>query len=435
MESIPLWALALAIVVLLLLSAFFSISETSMMALNKLRLAHLIKEQRRGAKLTSRLLDRVERLLSTILLGNNLVNTALTAMVTAAAIRYFGNNDSVLALATTAIAFLIIIFCEIMPKVIGATWPERIALQAAYPLAGLMKVGAPVIWLLNQLTGSMLRMVGIDTRNVKETQLSTDELRSIVLEAGGFMPAKHRAILMNLFDLEAITVDDVMTSRDQVEALDIAGSRESIIGQLTTCYHNKLPVYEGELNRVLGILHVRRTLAALDRQELDVEEIRSLLIEPYFIPSGTPLFRQLAFFQESRKRVGLVVDEYGEVLGLVTLEDIIEEIIGDFTTQAPRMNETSALGWNAAGEATTDGRAVLRDLNRRLDTRFPLDGPKTLSGWMLEVLREMPDGPVCVRLENAVVEAVSIDERTIRSFRLRRLAPGAGATPEPDTDD
>ncbi|MET0506965.1 MAG: CNNM domain-containing protein [Burkholderiaceae bacterium] len=427
MDDIPIWAQATALVLMLLASAFFSIAETSMMALNKLRLAHLTKEGRAGAALTSRLLESVERLLSTILLGNNLANTALTAVVTALAIRYFGNHDSVLAIATAVIATLIIIFCEITPKVIGATYPERIALVTSYPLAVTMKIGAPVVWMLNQITSRLLRLVGIDTSRSTDTRLSADELRSIVIDTSRYMPAKHRAILMNLFDLEAITVDDIMTPRAQVEALDIAGSRESIIGQLTTCYHNKLPVFEGELNRVVGILHVRRTLAALDRQELDRDEIRALLTEPYFIPSGTALFTQLQFFQDTRRRVGLVVDEYGEVLGLVTLEDIIEEIIGEFTTQAPTMAESAGHDW-IGDEATADGRMQLRELNRRLGIGFALDGPKTLSGWMIETLREMPDGPVSVRHGDAVIEALSMDSRTIRSFRLQRLNGAAAPT-------
>jgi Mg2+/Co2+ transporter CorB len=439
-EDIPIWAQALALVLMLLASAFFSIAETSMMALNKLRLAHLIKERRAGAALTAALLSRVDRLLSTILLGNNLANTALTAVVTALAIRYFGNHDSVLAIATAIIALLIILFCEITPKVVGATYPERTALLTSYPLAVVMKLATPAVWMLNLVTGRLLRLVGIDTNRPTETRLSPEELRSIVLETGSFIPTKHRTILMNLFDLEAVTVDDVMTPRARVEALDIAGSREAIVGQLTTCYHNKLPVYEGELNRVVGILHVRRTLAALDRQELDREAIRGLLTEPYFIPSGTALFTQLQFFQDARRRVGLVVDEYGEVLGLVTLEDIIEEIIGDFTTQVPRASDSTGQDW-VDDTATADGRTSLRDLNRSLGIGFPLDGPKTLSGWMLETLREMPDGPVAVRYGNAVIEAVAMDERTIRSLRMQRLggrhaptdgtAHGDGERPRP----
>ncbi len=427
MEDIPIWAQAIALVLMLLASAFFSIAETSMMALNKLRLAHLIRERRAGAALTGGLLSRVDRLLSTILLGNNLANTALTAVVTALAIRYFGNQDSVLAIATALIALLIIVFCEITPKVIGATYPERVALATSYPLALVVKLSTPAVWVLNLITGRLLKLVGIDTNRTAETRLSADELRSVVAETGSFIPAKHRAILMNLFDLDAVTVDDVMTPRARVEALDISGSRESIIGQLTTCYHNKLPVYEGELNRVVGILHVRRTLAALDRQELDREAIRSLLTEPYFIPSGTALFTQLQFFQDARRRVGLVVDEYGEVLGLVTLEDIIEEIVGEFTTQLPSASDAIGQDWRD-DETTADGRTSLRDLNRSLGIGFPLDGPRTLSGWMIETLREMPDGPVAVRYGNAVIEAVSMDERTIRSLRLHRLDGRAAPT-------
>lgn len=432
MESVPLWLQIILLVLLLCVSAFFSIAETSMMALNRFRLGHLVNEGRRGARLTASLMERVERLLSTILLGNNLINTIATALVTSLAIRYFGNNDKVLALASAVVAFLIIIFCEITPKVIGATYPDRIALPSSYVLAFLMKVGAPVLWLLNLVTGTLLRLVGVDPGKASETRVSVEELRSIVIESGGFMPSNHRRILLNLFDLERITVDDVMTPRDQVEALDIESGSATILGQLTTCYHNKLPVYQGELNKVIGILQVRRTLGALGRGELDNAAIRALLTQPYFVPSGTPLFTQLQFFLDQKRRVALVVDEYGEVTGLLTLDDIMEEIVGDFTTHAPVAGETTMFGW-VEDRAGVDGRTPLRDLNRHLGTPFDVDGPRTLSGWMLETLRELPDGPVAVKLGDFIVEAQSIDDRTIRSFVLHRYGPGAQAALQLET--
>ena len=431
LEHIPLWAQLLALFLLLLASAFFSIAETSMMALNRYRLGHLVKKGRRGAALAASLLKQTEKLLGTILLGNNIANTALTAIVTALAIRQYGDDDRTLLVATTAVALLIIVFCEITPKVIGATYPERIALPASYLLSLLMKVASPVVWTINLVVGRLLALMRIDTRP-EAARMSTEELRTIVLESGTFMPQKHRAILVNLFELEDITVDDVMIPRHRIESLDIATSEQVIRQQLETCFHNKLPVHEGEVNRIVGVLHVRRALSLLSRDSFDTEELREQLTEPYFVPSGTPVFTQLQFFQENRQRIAMVVDEYGEVLGLVTLEDIIEEIIGEFTTSAP--GGERGLRWDEDDEVMVEGAAPLRELNRRLGTDFPLDGPRTLTGLVLESIEELPEGNVSVRFGNIVVEVVQIQDRTIRSLRLHRIGGSPTAPPGPQGD-
>jgi Mg2+/Co2+ transporter CorB len=426
LDSIPFWIHLAAMVLLLLLSAFFSISETSMMALNRFRLGHLVRQGRTGATVAAELLGKTDRLLGTILLGNNLVNTLLTALVTALAIRTFGDNDTVLVIATSVVAFLIIVFAEIMPKIIGASHPERIALPSSYVLRVLIRLFSPVVWLLNLLVGRMLRAVGIEASGQAPNQLSLEEIRSIVLESGHFIPEKHRSILLNLFDLETITVDDVMIPRQRIEALDLTIEPRQLRERLSTCYHNKLPVCDGEINRVVGMLHVRRALALLQREEFDADDLRPLLAEPYFVPSGTAVFAQLQHFQRNRQRIALVVDEYGEVLGLVTLEDIIEEIIGEFTTSVPGAAETE-LRWSAEGEVVVEGAAPLRELNRRLGTRFPLDGPKTLNGLILEALRDLPEASMSVRFDEVVVEVLQVEDRLVRSARLRRLEPAAAA--------
>jgi len=430
LETIPFWLQLLSLLLLLLLSAFFSISETAMMALNRFRLGHLVREGRRGAQLASRLLGQTERLLGTILLGNNIANTALTAIVTAMAIRYFGDDDRVIVVATTLVALLLIVFCEITPKVIGATFPEHIALPASYPLNVLMRVLAPVVWAVNLIVGRLLRLAGVQPQGQMAPSVSLEELHTIVLESGGFMPPKHRSILLNLLGLEQVAVDDVMVPRHRIEALDLATDPRGIREQLATCFHNKLPVFEGEINRVVGMLHVRRALGLLQHESFDAGDLRAILTDPYFVPSGTPVFRQLQFFQENRQRIALVVDEYGEVLGLVTLEDIIEEIIGEFTTTAP--GGDSALRW-VDDEVTVDGSAPLRELNRRLGTGFALDGPRTLNGLLLETLRELPEASVSVRFGSLVVEIQQIEDRLIRMARLRRLP--AQAPPHAADDD
>ena len=420
MENFPLWAQILALLVLLLLSAFFSIAETSMMALNRLRLRHLVREGSKAARLTQALLDQTDRLLGVILLGNNLVNNVMATLVTALAIYYFGQHEWILGVAAGTVTFAILVFAEITPKVIGATYPERIALPAGYILAPLLKVAKPFVWFVNLFSRALLWILRVPrTVGSEANRLTPQELRTIVLEGGNFIPTKHRSILLNLFDLDQLTVDDVMTPRARIEALDIAQPLGAIQEQLRTCYHNKLPVYEHDIAKVLGLLHVRKLLPLLGDVDLSVDQIREVLVAPYFIPSGTPLLQQLQMFQDNRQRVGLVVDEYGDVRGLVTLEDIIEEIVGEFTTQAPGSG-VRGLRWDEQDQVIVDGGVMLRELNRRLGTQFPLEGPRTLNGILLESLQEIPDGACCVRFRGCIVEIIQIHDQAVRSARLIR---------------
>jgi Mg2+/Co2+ transporter CorB len=422
-HELPLWVELAALGILLLLSGLFSISETSLMAISRLRLRHLVRQGSRSARRVQSLLSRTDRLLGTILLGNNLINAAATALVTAMAIRFVGNNEWALLAATGVITFLILVFSEITPKVIGATFPERIALPLSYPLGGLLRLFRPAVWFINLFVKALLWMLRVPSAPSGEhTRLTSEELRTLVLEGGNFIPGKHRSILLNLFDLEELSVDDVMTPRSRIEALDLEQSADVVLEQLRTCYHNKLPVHEGDINRSLGVLHVRKLMHLLAGEDFTVAAVRTALIPTYFIPSGTPLFQQLQLFQDNKQRLGLVVDEYGEVQGLVTLEDIIEEIVGEFTTHAPG-GASRRLRWGTEGRALVDGSSMLRDLNRRLGLSFPLDGPKTLNGLLVERLEEIPDAPCCVRFDDVVVEVVQVDEQVVRSARLIRLPP------------
>ncbi len=387
MQELPLWVELTALAVLLLVSALFSISETAMMAISRLRLRHLARQGSRAARQVQTLLSQTDRLLGAILLGNNLLNTLATALVTAMAIRLVGNNEWALLAATGIITFLILVFSEITPKVIGATFPERIALPLSYPLTGVLWLSRPIVWFVNLFVRAMLRVLRIPSApSGEETRLTSEELRTLVLEGGSFIPGKHRSILLNLFDLEQLSVDDVMTPRARIESLDIDQTPAAVLEQLRTCYHNKLPVHEGDSNRTIGMLHVRKLMHLLGGDEFSIEAVREALVPVYFIPSGTPLFQQLQLFQDNKQRLGLVVDEYGEVQGLVTLEDIIEEFVGEFTTQAPGPG-VRRLRWNADGQLLVDGATTLRDLNRRLGLKFPLDGPKTLNGLIIERLQ------------------------------------------------
>lgn len=424
----PLWVLVAALIILIFCSAFFAMAETALMAANKFRLRHLAKRGHRGAATTLWLLERQDKLLSLVLIANTLINALATALVTAIAILFYGYEESVLAIATAVIAFLLIVFAEISPKVIGATYPENISLASSVVLKPLMALAKPVIWFVNLFVALVLKLVRVKSgENLNRHRLSPEELRSIVLEGGNFIPQKHKSILLNLFDLETISVEDIMTPRAQIEALNLAVPVEEIKHQLTTCYHNKLPVYEGEINQIVGILHVRKAVALLnEEEELTVEHFRELLTAPYYIPQDTGVFAQLQYFQENKERLGIIVDEYGEVQGLVTLDDIIEEMIGEFTTSVPGAARSETFGWDVQGECLLDGSTPLRDINKRLAVNFPLDGPKTLNGLLLEQLQEIPDAPISLKIGNCVVEVIQVQHQSIKVVKLMR-PPGKRA--------
>ncbi|MDF3035238.1 MAG: corB [Paucimonas sp.] len=419
MDTVPLLAQLLALFILIFLSAIFAMAETALMASNRHRLRHLAKRGSLQATTTLWLLERTDKMLSLILIVNTLVNALATALVTAIAISMFGNHERVITIATAAVAFLLIVFAEISPKVIGATYPERIALPTSLLLKPLMAVARPVLWFVNLFVSTFLRLLRVKSPGTRDHQLSPEELRSMVLEGGSFIPQKHRSILLNLFDLEKISVEDVMTPRAQIESLNLAASVEEIKGQLATCYHNKLPVHEGEINKIVGILHVRKAMSLINHEtELTIDHFRMLLTNPYFILQDTDILTQLQYFQENHERLGIIVDEYGEVQGLVTLEDIIEEMIGEFTTSMRGSGRTDGLEWNTQGECLLEGTATLRELNKRLGLNLPLDGPKTLNGLLLEELQDIPVASVSLKINDCIAEIVQVQNHTIKTIRL-----------------
>ena len=399
-------------------------AETALMAANRYRLRSLAKRGHRGAITTLWLLDRTDQLLSLILIANTLVNAAATAVATAIAILVFGYDESAIAIAIALVAFVLIVFAEITPKFIGATYPENISLATSTVLRPMMALAKPLTWFVNLFVKLILAMLRVRPANAaQQHRVSPEELRSIVLEGGNFIPQKHKSILLNLFDLETTSVEDIMTPRAQIEALNLAVPVEDIKHQLTTCYHNKLPVYEGEINQILGILHVRHAVALLNEdEELTVEHFRDLLTTPYYIPQDTSVFTQLQYFQENKERLGIIVDEYGEVQGLVTLDDIIEEMIGEFTTSVPGAARSETFNWDARGECLLEGTTVLRDINKKLDLDFPLDGPKTLNGLMLEQLQEIPDAPISIKISGVVIEVIQVKNQAIKVVKLSRPA-------------
>jgi len=422
-EDIPVSTLFAALFFLLIVSAFFSISETSMMALNRYRLKHLTQSGHRGARLASELLANTDKFLGVVLLGNNVINAASALLVGEIARRHLGDSQFALLIATGAAAFAILVFSEITPKVIGAAYPERIALPSSYVLTPLLKLTRPVVWFVNLFVQALLRLMWLNPGS-GEHKLSVEELRTLVLEAG-YIPRKHQSILINLFDLEAITVDDVMVPRSQIEAIDLDAPLGDVTQQISTAYHRRLLVYTGHLDEVVGTLRVRHVLNLLRRGELTRDSLRAIVREPYFAPAGTPLFSQLQNFQEHQDRVGLVVDEYGELMGLVTLEDILEEIIGEFTTQSPL--QTRGFHRQEDGSFLVEGSTLLRELNRKLGFRFPLDGPKTLNGLILEHLQDIPEPNISVKIADYPLEIVQTQDRVVKAVRV---FPPAGGAPD-----
>ena len=418
MDTLPLWAQILILVGLLAVAGFFSIAETSMMAINRFRLRHLAKQGNRAAIRTQELLEQTERLLGVILIGNNVINTISAMFSGAIAAHYWGNNQYALSIAAALISFAIIIFSELTPKVIGAAYPEKIALPASLILKPLLTIIYPAVWFTNLFANGLLRLMRINPKPDEEA-LSSEEIRALVLEQTPLMPKKHKSIQVNLFDLEEVEVNDLMTPRSKIEALNINDDIDTLRHQLVTCYHNKLPVYDGELNNILGIFHIRKALHHLEDGSLTVDEIRNSLSKPYFIPSETAIFEQLQHFQEDKQRLGVVVDEYSEVLGILTMEDIVEEMVGEFTSAGHGGQSRTA--WGADGSVVLDAGTSLREINRRLKLHFPLDGPKTLNGLILEELQDIPDAQVSLRFNDCVVEVVHVDEQGVRSARLFRL--------------
>lgn len=416
MDTIPLEALLGALVLLLIASGFFSASETSMMAVNRYRLRTLAKAGHRGARLAEWLLSQTDKLLGVVLLGNNLVNAAAASLVTLIAFRLFGQNELALTLSTLTVTFLILVFSEVTPKVLGASYPERIAPAASFVLAPMLKLFYPAVWFINLFVQGLLRLMRLTPQAAVPNSMGVEELRTLLAESGSYLPLQHRSILLNLFDLEQVTVDDVMRPRGQIEAIDLAVEPGEILRQLSTSHHSRLPVYDGEPNNVVGILHVRRALAHLREEGLSPESLRERLRAPYFIPSGTSLYTQLAQFQATRQSLGLVVDEYGELQGLVTMEDILEEIVGEFASLRPGEQGTAVR--EADGSVIVEGAAFLRDLNRKLGLDFPLDGPRTLNGLLLERLEAMPEPGVSVMIEGYPIEIIQVQGRMVKSARI-----------------
>jgi len=394
-------------------------AETAMMASNRYRLRALAEQGHRGAQLALALLAKTDKLLGVILLFNTFINAGIATLAGIITIRLFGEEEWALGVGTVVISFVILVFAEITPKVVGARYPDKLAVGSAYVLTPVLAASNPVVSFVNLFVAGLLRIFGLRPANSHGTPaLSPAELRSLVLESGHSIPRQHRDILLNMFELEQVTVADIMVPRGDMEFIDIEATMEDIQAQLATSYHTRLPVVAGDPGNIVGILHQRRLLGSALAGPLDRDAQRTQLVDPYYIPAATPVYAQLQFFRENRQRQGLVVDEYGELLGLVTLEDIIEELVGKFTTSMPGSSGESV--WDADGAALVDGGHTLRELNRHLGLDLPLDGPKTLSGLIVEYLQDIPESDVCLRIAGVAMEIVQTQDRRIKIVKLFR---------------
>ena len=398
-------------------------SETALMSINRYRLRHLVKEGHRGAKLTHALLLQTDKLLGVILLCNNFVNTALATLVTIITVNLFGEGKLALMYSTIVVTFAILIFSEISPKIIAAAYAEKVGVFVSYILYPLLRVLYPVVWFVNLFVEAWLKILGIKINfNDGVKSLSMDELRSIVTDAGKFLPNKHRTILLNLFELEKIEVDDVMIAHTQVEVINFDASLDEILERITNSPHTRFPVREGDNDEIFGILHIRKVLNELrlnqkkEDENFTKDSLRAIIAKPYFIPSGTPLYTQIQQFQENKQRIALVVDEYGELKGLVTLEDILEEVIGDFTTQSP--SRTGSFHQEDDGGWLVDGSCSLRELNKKLKLSFPLDGPRTLNGLVLEHFQDIPESSTSFKIGQHILEIVQTQDRVVKSVKI-----------------
>jgi Mg2+/Co2+ transporter CorB len=411
LNETSLTALFITLAGLILLSAFFSSSETGMMSLNRYRLKHMAQTGHKGAKRAHRLLQRTDQLIGVILIGNNFVNIFASAIATVIAIRIWG--DAGIAIATVLLTIVILIFAEVTPKTLAALFPEKIAFPASYVLAPLLKVLYPVVWAVNLFTGGILKLLRVSPEDIANDHLSREELRTLVNEAGALIPAKHKDMLVSILDLEKVTVTDIMVPRNEVVGIDLDDDLDSILRLLRNSQHTRLPVYKGDINDIQGILHLRNTTKLLQKDDLNKDMIVQLCTEPYFVPESTPLNTQLINFQKGRRRFGIVVDEYGEVLGLATLEDILEEIVGEFTTDYASTSPDIIPQDN--GTYIIDGSASLRVINKSLAWKLPIDGPKTLNGLITETLENIPDSNVCLRVGGHRVEVLQIKDNVVKA--------------------
>ncbi|EKN5921657.1 DUF21 domain-containing protein [Yersinia enterocolitica] len=412
--------LIIILVIMVVVSAYFSASETGMMTLNRYRLRHLSKQGNRAARRVEKLLRRPDRLISLVLIGNNLVNILASALATIVGIRLYGNAG--VAIATGVLTFVVLIFAEVMPKTIAALYPERVAFPSSVLLAPLQKIMLPLVWLLNTITRGLMRLCGIRGNVHSSDAVSKDELRSIVNESHSQISRRNQDMLISVLDLEKVTVSDIMVPRNEVVGIDINDDWKSIMRQLTHSPHGRIVLYRQSLDDAIGMLRVREAYRLMtEKKEFNKENLLRAADEIYFIPEGTPLNVQLVKFQRNKEKVGMIVDEYGDIQGLVTVEDILEEIVGDFTTSmSPSLAEE--VNPQSDGSVLIDGSANVRELNKAFNWSLPIEA-RTINGMLLEELEEIPQVDAQVRVGNYLIDVLDVQENMIKRVRVIPILP------------
>ena len=411
MNEIPLWILLASIAFLVLMSAFFSGSETSMMAINRYRLKHLVKEKNKSAKRVSRLLEKTDRLLGVILIGNNFTHTLSTALATVVAIRIWSDN-AVLAV-TVFMTIIMIIFAEVMPKTIAALKPESIAFPSSYLLKPLSRILSPLITLVSFVSNNVTKLIGIDLDNANKDELKPEELRTLLQTSG--VPKRQEEMLMGIFDMDNLSVNDVMIPKNEIIGIDLKNEIEDIVKQLQEIDFTYVPCYEDTIDNIQGFLSLNKKAEFLGSETKSIRNLKDELREPLFVPENTPLYKQLANFQSSGRRVGLIVDEYGDIEGIITLRSILEIIVGEITSESIEKMDIMP---QADGSYLVDGSMMIREVNRRLEWELPTEGPKTLSGLILEEIQTIPDTNVGLSIENYRIETVLIKDNVIKLAKV-----------------
>jgi Mg2+/Co2+ transporter CorB len=416
------------------MSAFFSGTETALMSINRYQLRTLAKQGNRRAQVTEKLLERPDKLIGLILLGNNLVNNLAATLVAVLVLRLA--NDEWLAIGAGALTLFMLVFCEVGPKTYGALHPRAAALFAAPIYRVLQWIVYPFVWVVNRITNAALKIIGIKAdQQTQQTALTQEELRTVVAEAGIMIPQRHQQMLMGILDLERVTVDDIMIPRNEVTGIDLTDDWGAILEKIRDSQHTRLPVYEGELDQLVGVLHLKRVANELARGRLTREMVREIASQrgALFVPEGTPLNTQLLNFQREKRRFGFVIDEYGDIQGLITLEDLLEEIVGEFTSD-PSSSAHKDVHEESKGVYVVNASITIRKLNRALGWKLPIDGPKTLNGLMLEQLETIPESGTVLRIGNHVFEVLQTADNTIRTVRVTTAPAIADAEVDEERD-
>ncbi len=414
MDTLSLGMLFGILVFLILVSGFFSGSETGLMSLNRYRLRNLANKNHKGAQKAQRLLEKPERIIGMILLGNNFVNILAATIASIIGIRLL--DDAGPWVSTFVLTGIILIFAEVTPKTLAALHPEKYALPSAYILEPLLKILTPFVWLINKITRALFQLMGISAQQQSHTSLSSDEIRIVVNEASSMIPQQHQRMLLSILDLEKVSVEDIMVPRNEVTGINIEDDWATIQKQLASSQHTRLPVYAGDIDHIIGIIHVRNVINLFQSEEGSKDSLRSIIREAYFVPISTQLHTQLLNFQKEKRRIALVVNEYGDIQGLVTLEDILEEIVGEFTSDpAASIKDVHQM---EDGTFLVNGSASIRDLNKLLNWELPTDGPKTINGLIIEYLEHIPEPGTSMLIADHPMEIVHTTRNTVKTVHI-----------------